>query len=146
MENKLIGRDEESKILQQLFTSQQSEFLALYGRRRVGKTFLIKQFFDNKQCLFFKITGTKNAPLNEQIRNFTKEISRVFYNNAPITAGKNWDETFEVLTAAINNQDKKIKVIFINPRDFPVLKKWVIVPATETLAPTSPWYFFCMLK
>jgi AAA+ ATPase superfamily predicted ATPase len=111
IEDKLIGRNDELKILKQFLASSQSEFLALYGRRRVGKTFLIKKFFSDKACIFFKITGTKNAPLDEQINHFTKEISRVFYNHAPITAGKNWDETFDILTAAIKNRAKQKKIV-----------------------------------
>ena len=45
----LVGRDEESKILAQLYQSTAPEFLALYGRRRVSKTFLIREFFGVKK-------------------------------------------------------------------------------------------------
>ena len=40
---KIVGRKEEQKVLDQLLTSEKPEFLAVYGRRRVGKTFLIRQ-------------------------------------------------------------------------------------------------------
>jgi len=46
--NRLIGRLEEKKILNSLYKSENAEFLAIYGRRRVGKTFLVREFFKDK--------------------------------------------------------------------------------------------------
>ena len=97
----IIGREEELATFSQMLASRQAEFLAIHGRRRVGKTFLIRSFFENKNIIFFDFTGTKNASLRTQISHFTKQISRVFYNDAKLTPGKNWDETFEILTKAI---------------------------------------------
>ena len=48
----LIGRQTERLIIEGLITSERSEFLAIYGRRRIGKTFLIDQVCDSKNCLF----------------------------------------------------------------------------------------------
>ena len=42
---KIVGRQEEQKTLQKCFESPKAEFVAIYGRRRIGKTFLVKQFF-----------------------------------------------------------------------------------------------------
>jgi len=53
VKEKIIGRVEEQRTLQKIFDSQRAEFLAMYGRRRVGKTYLIKQFFYNKSCYYF---------------------------------------------------------------------------------------------
>ena len=77
----LIGRDEEAKILMQLYESASPEFLALYGRRRVGKTFLIRELFKTREdSIFFNVTGTKNAPMKEQIKHFTSQLSEAFYS------------------------------------------------------------------
>jgi AAA+ ATPase superfamily predicted ATPase len=55
----IIGRKNAINILQKTFSSPKSEFLAIYGRRRVGKTYLIRQFFSKKSCVFFQVTGKK---------------------------------------------------------------------------------------
>ena len=48
MAKRLIGREKEIAILKELLTSEESEFVALYGRRRVGKTFLIETVYKRK--------------------------------------------------------------------------------------------------
>lgn len=48
MLQKIIGRKEEQKTLQDCYESNKPEFVAVYGRRRIGKTFLEKQFFKEK--------------------------------------------------------------------------------------------------
>ena len=55
---KITGRREEIKLLEQFLFSKKPEFLALYGRKRVGKTYLIRQFFcDQLDVVFFNVTG-----------------------------------------------------------------------------------------
>jgi uncharacterized protein len=108
---KIIGRTNETKILKSLATSNNPEFLALYGRRRVGKTFLIKNFFKNKKFVFFSMTGEKNAPMSKQIKHFTDQIGSAFYNGAQLAEGKNWDETFKILTSAFDTVSNKEKII-----------------------------------
>lgn len=51
MTEKIIGRNKEIKILQELLNSPESEFLVVYGRRRVGKTFLIREFFKKQNWM-----------------------------------------------------------------------------------------------
>lgn len=71
----LIGRNEGKVVLDDFLKSDRPEFLAIYDRRRVGKTFLIKQTLAEQDCFFFNVTGgAKEA----QINLFTKEISKVF--------------------------------------------------------------------
>ena len=111
----LIGREEELAILEQLYKSDKPEFLALYGRRRVGKTFLIREFFRaKKDVLFFNATGQKDGTLREQTILFTQQISKGFYGKLKLQQGKNWNETFEILTTAIEQtpQNKKIILFF----------------------------------
>lgn len=108
---KLIGRRKEQEVLKELLHSEQAEFLAVYGRRRIGKTFLIREFFSSQKVLFFNVTGSKDINLQEQVKHFTKELSTVFYNGASIMPGKNWEDAFEELTKAINNISKKTKIV-----------------------------------
>lgn len=112
----IVGREVETGILNEMFHSDDSEFLAIYGRRRVGKTYLIRTFFGDQEAAFFDITGAKNVALKVQIRHFTQEIGRVFYGHKRLrlSPGKNWDETFELLTEAIDQvaENKKIILFF----------------------------------
>ena len=112
---KMIGRAQEQAMLQELLNSPKAEFLAVYGRRRIGKTFLIREYFLSKKTILFNSAGTKDGNLADQITLFTQEIARVFYNGAKITPSKNWNETFETLTSALSNipQHKKI-VLFMD--------------------------------
>ena len=71
MQNKIIDRKEEIRIFEGCFASNTPEFLAVYGRRRVGKTFLIRSFFENKKnIIFLDVTGMQDGTISEQIRNF----------------------------------------------------------------------------
>ena len=47
MEPTLVGRQNEWELLDEVMKSRESEMVIVYGRRRVGKTFLINKFFDN---------------------------------------------------------------------------------------------------
>jgi AAA+ ATPase superfamily predicted ATPase len=107
----ILGRKNEVDTLEEMLASNRPEFLAIYGRRRVGKTFLIREFFKNKNIVFFKVTGMKDGAMSEQIKNFTKQISETFYNNAPLESKKSWDATFELLTSAIQNVAKNKKIV-----------------------------------
>ena len=55
MNNKIIGREKEIKILQKCLSSSESQLIIVYGRRRVGKTFLVNNFFD--YSFDFKVSG-----------------------------------------------------------------------------------------
>ena len=72
----LIGREEETQKLDTMLVSPQAEFLAVYGRRRVGKTFLIRQYLKNN--IVFDISGTQFGSKKQQMQNFFDEyLSRI---------------------------------------------------------------------
>lgn len=114
MVNQIIGRKEEVYTLKEMLSSKNAEFLAIYGRRRIGKTFLIRSFFQKEKVIFFDVTGSKDGPMVDQIRHFIVQIGKVFYKGAKLNPGKNWDETFEILTEAIDsiNGNEKIVLFF----------------------------------
>jgi AAA+ ATPase superfamily predicted ATPase len=97
----LIARHEECELLKAMLSSNQAEFLALYGRRRIGKTFLILSFFDKVKYPFFRVTGLKNGTMKEQIRSFTTAIGQTFYQGADLKEKHNWFDAIEVLHQAI---------------------------------------------
>lgn len=90
---KIIGREEELNTLNRLLETNRSEFVCLYGRRRVGKTFLIKKFF-NEQFSFYT-TGIKNLSNRSQLTNFKKQIEKYGLRiKNPITC---WIDAFDAL-------------------------------------------------
>ncbi len=106
----VFARVRELKVLQQLFDSGKPEFLAIYGRRRIGKTFLIREFFKNKG-LYFALTGVKDASVKKQLKNFTAEFTRVFGLSEDYEPPKNWFEAFEQLRkglASIKGSERMI--------------------------------------
>lgn len=111
MTNLLVGRSEELERLDEFYNSEKAEFLTIYGRRRIGKTFLIQQFCTKKNAITFHVTGLKDGNLNDQIENFTRVIGKTFYAGAEIRLKKKWLDVFEQLTDAINKLQKNKKVI-----------------------------------
>lgn len=123
------GRREEQLVLDEFFSSENPEFLAIYGRRRVGKTFLVRNFFKHKSCIFFNATGILNEPLSRQLIEFTKEISRTFFYGTELKEKNNWFDTFELLTDAINKQIPKNKKVVLFFDEFP----WMATPRSKLL-------------
>ena len=66
---KLVGRQEEQLQLHKALNSNRPELIAIYGRRRVGKTFLIRTIFADD--IVFEFTGLQNATMKEQLLNFS---------------------------------------------------------------------------
>ena len=89
-----------------------SEFVAVYGRRRVGKTFLIREAFNNK--FDFYMTGMANVSLATQLSNFHLTITK--YDSAGLIANpaSNWLEAFHQLSLILEKQPKTKKVIFLD--------------------------------
>ena len=61
----MIGRDKEKQELLDAYHSEYSEFVAVYGRRRIGKTFLIRETFDYQ--FTFQHSGNSHAPMEKQL-------------------------------------------------------------------------------
>lgn len=77
----LIGRIVEKQRLETVSQSTEAEFVVIYGRRRVGKTYLIRQFFKEKSCMFFQATGLQNGNLKKQLENFVAALLETFTSN-----------------------------------------------------------------
>ena len=91
----LIGRHPELKVLHEAFTAGEAELVAVIGRRRVGKTFLIRRAYAGK--IAFEITGLQNATKAEQLHSFTKHLQALTDSPLPLRTPDNWLDAFHLL-------------------------------------------------
>ena len=106
----LIGRLEEQDELRTAYNSEYSEFVAVYGRRRVGKTFLIREAFDYK--FTFSHTGLSKKNTKAQLQNFQSSLRSQGMPKAPLP--ENWLEAFDLLANLLSKSEDKRKVVFID--------------------------------
>lgn len=123
---KIIGRDAEIERLKSLYDNKSPEFVVIYGRRRVGKTFLIDQFF--KDRFTFKITGLAKKDKQAQLRNFGNALKR--YGSPLCPNPSNWIDAFESLRILLENTKGK-KVVFIDELPFMYTKRSDLIVALE---------------
>ena len=88
----LIGRKEEYQRLDKCMREAISQLVIVYGRRRVGKTFLINQYFND--TFSFKLTGSYNEPKTTQLESFAEELYR--RTGVEKETPKNWRQAFRV--------------------------------------------------
>ena len=111
MTNRLIARQQECDKLQKCLDSNESEFVIVCGRRRIGKTFLVEQFFEGKYD--FKFVGGHNLRAREQLNNFTKALKS--YSGTKHAIFKNWFDAFDALKEYLASlPDDRKKVVFID--------------------------------
>ncbi len=115
----IIGRKTEQVLLSQILMSGEPELVAMYGRRRVGKTFLIRNVFEKQ--LAFEFSGIHSATLDQQLENFSEALS----NAAGLRMARptTWVLAFKSLTDYLTPIIKRQrKVIFFD--EFP----WASTP------------------
>lgn len=121
--NNIIGRSKEIEKLDRIVKSKKSEFLAVYGRRRVGKTFLIREYFN--YTFHFQIAGLAKANTEQQLFNFDtslKKQSNLHFGEA----SKNWLIAFQRLIEYLENKQPKGKIVLF----FDELS-WFDTPASD---------------
>ncbi len=108
-----IGRKKEIEVLNKALQSREAEMVSLIGRRRIGKTQLIKTIY--KEQIVFEFTGVKDAPVEEQLGNFAFAIQKAFKIATPIKPFKDWMEGFYSLMNYLDTLPKDCKhVIFFD--------------------------------
>ena len=106
----IIGRKEEQQILRSAVQSENSEFVAVYGRRRVGKTYLIRETFGYK--FTFQHTGLAKGNTKEQLFSFAISLRDAGYDDCPIP--KSWLEAFSRLSTYLKNSTDEKKIVFLD--------------------------------
>jgi AAA+ ATPase superfamily predicted ATPase len=110
----MIGRQKEIDILAKTYASQKPELVAVFGRRRVGKTYLIGSFFEGK--IDFELTGLKDGTKEQQLRNFAYSLKDA-QNSANLPPPPiDWLEAFHQLKTYLESLDdtERRKVVFID--------------------------------
>ena len=121
----LVGREQEITLLQEALESKKAEMIAVIGRRRVGKTFLIDTIYENQ--IVFKQTGIRNASNADQLRTFTKSVEQLA--GKKLNVPTDWLDAFYLLRTHLKKQlSKKKKVVLF----FDELS-WLAVPKSNFL-------------
>ncbi len=108
----IIGRKKEQFWLGRAYSSTESQFITVYGRRRVGKTYLIREFFKGKPVHYVHVTGAQHGTLDEQLENFVAAVSKAFKGGSPLRMPRNWREAFEMLEREMEKVKGKIVLFF----------------------------------
>ena len=110
MKENIIGREAQISDLEMYMQSGRSEFIAIYGRRRIGKTYLVKELFESQ--LLFRVTGMDNVNTHGQIQNFCHAMNIQFGSNHQ---ADNWIEAFHLLEKELEKcNDKAMKILFFD--------------------------------
>ena len=113
---KLVGRVQEKKILENALASSGAELVAMYGRRRIGKTFLIRSVYE--KYIRFEFIGVHKATMEEQLQGFSFAMKKAIGSPVDIAVPKTWVAAFHALENIIEPVIKKGKaVIFFD--EFP---------------------------
>ena len=125
----LIARKKEIENLERLYNSDRSEFVIVFGRRRIGKTFLVNSLFEKR--FTFKYTGTREEPQSVQLQHFAMQIKE--YSKLPyLPEIKTWTDAFEMLkTLIVSKKKKERKVIFFDEMPWIDTPKSKFVSALE---------------
>ena len=146
----LIGRENEKVDLETAMESDKSEFVAVYGRRRVGKTFLIREVC--KYSFAFEHTGikstrsdalqvepSKNDGMKYQLEAFSESLHR--YGHKRTRTLKNWREAFQKLSELLENKPTGKKIVFLD--ECP----WMDTPRSDFLPALDHfWNGWCTMR
>ncbi len=118
MGQQFVGRQQEQAVLQKALQSKEAEMVAVIGRRRVGKTFLVRSTFAEK--IDFEITGIQKGSPAEHLQHFTDRLNYHARPMLPFKVPQNWQEAFQMLVVYLENLEQGRKaVVFLD--EFPWL-------------------------
>jgi uncharacterized protein len=109
MKKVIIGRVEEKKVLEDAYASIEPQFLAITGRRRVGKTYLVRTYFDSK--IDFDFSGILNASYRQQLSNFHLSLMTQFRTPLSDEPPRNWQEAFYTLSLHLKKIRKSKRIV-----------------------------------
>lgn len=106
----IVARSSEQKKLRDSLNVNEAQFIAIYGRRRIGKTYLVNKTYENE--MVFSHAGIYNGTYKEQLQAFTNKLD--YYGLKNFEKPKNWIDAFYLLVKLIDQSKKDKKVIFLD--------------------------------
>ena len=130
----MIGRKEEQRLLRSLLEEDEPQFVAVYGRRRIGKTYLVRECFNHQFA--FQHTGISNLSIRNESRKqaqldkFAESLAEAGYScSHPLN---DWNEAFNALKEVIKRSKDKKKVVFIDELSWMDTKDGDLISALES--------------
>ena len=108
--NIIIGRKYEQKLINACCNSDKAELIAIYGRRRVGKTYLVKSMFNDEFA--FSFTGLYDVSRQVMLEQFRKKLER--YSGWQISRFKDWYEAFDMLRNYLESLHSDKLIVFLD--------------------------------
>ncbi len=111
----LIARRREQAVLHEALESGAPELVAVYGRRRIGKTFLVREFFGT--AIAFELTGSHASDMATQLGAFAAALGRAARTSARLATPRDWPEAFAQLEAylkAVRGRGTSTRVVFFD--------------------------------
>ena len=127
MEN-MVSRANELRLLREYISSPKSEFLAVYGRRRVGKTFLIRQAANDEFA--FYVTGSSDSSIERQLINFSIALQK-YSHSEELSIAPSWILAFNALAKHLEILPSGPKVVFIDEMPWMDTPRSGFIPALE---------------
>ena len=124
----LIARKKEQALLNQAVKKQESQFIAVYGRRRVGKTYLVREVFSGQFAFFH--TGYYNLSRKEQLSGFFKSLQKAGLG-PNYSCPENWMEAFEQLEIVVEQSQAEKKILFLDELSWMDTLHCDLIPALE---------------
>ena len=130
----MVGRKEEKKYLLSLIDEEEPQFIAVFGRRRIGKTYLVRESFGHK--FTFQHTGISNNQIEPgarkiaQLNKFAESLKDAGYKGADKL--ETWNDAFNALKEVIKESDQEKKIIFIDELSWMDTKDSGLISALES--------------
>ena len=132
-----IGREKEQRKLLQALNSDNSEFIAVYGRRRIGKTFLIRETYGKE--IVFQHTGLVSGNMKRQLQGFCMSLMDAGVQGKCVA--KDWYEAFHLLSQFLSTCRSGKKVVFLD--ELP----WMDTPRSEFVSALDHfWNGWCSAR
>ena len=123
----IVARENEIKQLKEAYAAKEPRFVAIYGRRRIGKTFLVRELLQDKIC--FSHTGIADKNMKEQLTGFMASVSDCGYDD--FEKPSNWIEAFQIIKEIIKRSKARRKVIFLDELAWMDTPRSSFLPALE---------------
>lgn len=127
----MINRENYSTELLNIAKKPQPQLIALYGRRRVGKTCLVRHCFQRPGNQYMEVTGLQKGSMKQQLTIFTQALSKCFFANAPLAVPNDWFNALDLLTTKLAEPTKGLRIVFFDELPWLATKRSGLLSALD---------------